>query len=102
MEYNLTMRNINFNKVIEPILFNNAIKATEYRSPKLIVRATRKLFGKKIIKNHNFEIVVTVGRPNYVEREFVKMCVKSGEPFPVKKVQVKLYNPKKKKLSPRK
>jgi len=41
-------------------------------------------------------MVLTIGRPNYAEREFIKLCKKAGEPFPVKKMQLKFY-PKKKK-----
>lgn len=88
------MNTINYNKVIEAITNGGVIKATEYIDPKLIVRATLKRFGKKIIKNHNFEIILTIGRPNYIEREFIKLCKKANEPFPIKKVQLKLYNPK--------
>jgi hypothetical protein len=36
--------------------------------------------------------VFTIGKPNYEEREFIKKCKKAGEPFPVKKIQVKFYN----------
>lgn len=85
---------INYNKVIEAITSGEVIKATEYISPKFIVRATRKLFGKKIAKQHNIEITLTIGRPNYVEREFIKECQQVSEPFPIKKVQLKMYNPK--------
>lgn len=42
------------------------------------------------------EFVLKIGKPNYLERDFVKMCKKAGEPLPVKKVQIKHY-PKKKK-----
>lgn len=90
--------------VIEPVLYGDAVKATKYISRKSIIRATRKRFHKRILTltNHNAEITLTVGKPNFIEREFIKDCIKAGEPFPVKKVQLKLYNPPKKKLKPNK
>jgi hypothetical protein len=77
------------------------IKATKYVSPTQIIRATKRLYGKKLIRDR-VEIMLTIGKPNYVEREFVKMCKKAGEPFPVKHAQLKLYNPKPKRLRGRK
>ena len=85
---------INYNKVIDQIINNKAIKATEYRSPKFIVRAVRKLYHKKIRENHNVEIILSIGSPNYSEREFIKKCKEAGEPFPIKNIQLKFYNPK--------
>lgn len=89
---------INYNKVIEPIINNKIIKATYYINPKFIVRATRKLFDKKIVKG-NIEISLTVGKPNYVERNFIRQCEKVKEPFPVKRVQLKEYKPKNSRLA---
>lgn len=72
----------------EIILEGGAIRATKYFSDKLIVRAVRRTYGGKIVKG-NTEIVLTIGRPNYAEREFIKKCKNAGEIFPVKKVQIK-------------
>ncbi len=95
----------NYNKVIDAIINNSVdtvIKATEYVSPKLIFRAVRTMYGKsKPRKGDNVQITLTIGRPNYVEREFIKLCQKANEPFPVKRVQLKLYTPKKNKLKNR-
>lgn len=94
--------NINYNKVIDPIVSGflgaKVVKATYYIKPNFIVRATRKLYSKRIQGNHNIEITLTVGKPNCRERDFIKDCKKAQEPFPVKKIQCKLYNPPKKKL----
>lgn len=81
-------------KVCDALLRTNAVKATEYFSPTLIIRAVRKRYGKRIDKRHNIEISLTMGRPNYVERDFIELCQKAGEPFPIKKIQLKAYNPK--------
>lgn len=72
----------------EILLEGKAIQATKYFSPTLIVRAVRRTYGGKIV-NGNTEILFTIGRPNYREREFIKACKKSGELFPVKKIQIK-------------
>ena len=82
--------------VIE-LLDARARSAVKYISPKQIVRATQRLGrnGRLGTRDHA-DIVLTIGRPNYVERKFIKACLKAGEPFPVKKVQLK-YPPTKRK-----
>lgn len=92
---------LNYNKVIDALINGrDVIKATEYISPKLIIRAVRKTYGKRLPrKTDNTEIILTIGRPNYAEREFIKLCQRANEPFPVKNVQLKLHNPKKSKLT---
>lgn len=75
------------------------VKAVKYVSPKFIIRATRTKEGGRIKKGSNISITLTIGKPNYMEREFIKLCQQAKEPFPVKKIQLKLYTlPKKKKL----
>ena len=83
-------------KVLEALVENNAYKATAYLSEKFIVNMTMKLVrGKLPSKGQNAEIVLVVGRPNYEQREFIKLCKKAGEPLPVRKIQLK-FPPKKK------
>lgn len=74
--------------LIEVLDGTGAIRATKYLSEKQIIRAVRRTYGGKIIKG-NTEIVLTMGKPNYQEREFIKNCKKAGEGFPVKKIQIK-------------
>ena len=84
---------------IEALLRAKGIKATKYLAPNLIVRAVRptyKFNNKRPDYSGKVELVLTIGRPNYIEREFVKVLKKAKEPFPVKKVILKLYTPKKK------
>jgi hypothetical protein len=83
-------------QVVETLLRADAWRATKYISDKLIVRATRKLYGRKINKNGKVKILLTIGRPAYREREFIKSCKKAGESFPVQKIQIQAI-PKKKK-----
>lgn len=66
------------------------IKATKYIGPKEIVRAVRQTYKKfKPRKGENIQITLTIGKPNYAEREFIKLCQKVKEPFPVAGVQLK-------------
>lgn len=88
--------------VVEAVLRTDAIRATKYLAPNQVVRATKRTFKFTKGPRENVEVLLTLGRPNYVEREFVKDCKKAGEPFPVKKVQLKFKTPKKGKLAPRK
>ena len=63
-------------------------KATVYLTPKLVVSVCwrNKLYTHK--RSTRQEFVVKIGVPNYLEKRFVAACVKAGEPFPVKRVQV--------------
>lgn len=68
-------------------------KAAKYLDTNLVVRATRPVFGprgkKRVLKGGNFQVVLTIGKPNYEERKFIKACKKAKESFPIKKVQLK-------------
>lgn len=82
-------------QTIKTLLHANAWKATKFISDKMVIHATRRLYGRKFSKDR-IEILLTIARPNYTNREFIKACKKAGEKLPVKKVQIK-YVPKKKK-----
>ena len=89
-----------YDLIIETLVAAKAIKATKYISDKEIIRATRTRFGNSF-KGGNLEMTITRGKPNFIEREFIKACKKSGEPFPVKKIQLKFFPQKKKTPKPR-
>ena len=78
--------------VVEHLLKFNAVKAVKYLAPNLIVRAVRTRFGKKILSYGNKQITVTIGKPNYLERDAIKECQQAGESFPVKKIRLKFIN----------
>jgi len=82
-------RNV-FAALTEIVLEGGAKRATKYISEKLTVKATVRSKSKL-----HTELVFTIGRPNYAEREFIKACKRAGESFPVKKVQIQW--PKKRK-----
>ena len=68
-------------------------RATKFLSPVMVVKATRPhLFDRR---SRGQTVVVTIGKPNYRERKFLKACKAAGEPLPVKKIQ--LQAPKKRK-----
>lgn len=79
-------------QVSEAVLGLGARKATKYLSPKLVVKAARTF--KKTSGDLQTTIVLTVGRPNYEERQFIKVACQAGESFPIKKVQLKWYKKK--------
>ena len=77
-------------KVIDSVMVYK--RATKYLSETFIVRAVRRCYRGKIRKRDNIEILLTIGKSNYAERQFIKLAKKAGEPFPIKKVQIKPYN----------
>lgn len=78
-----------FSELAERILIGGAYKATKYLSDKLTVKATRKRFKGKILKGKAADIVFTVGKPNYEEREYIKKFKKSGLAFPIQNIYEK-------------
>ena len=52
-------------KVIDALLLNGAYKAIGYLHEKLRVKASRKLYQKKLKDGYDLEILLTIGRPNY-------------------------------------
>lgn len=77
--------------VVETLINSQAKKATKFLSPKLVVSASRRLYNNKIDKrDRRTDVVLKIGIPNYLEREFIADCKKANEPFPVKKIQLKL------------
>ena len=86
-----------FSRVAAALLDSGARKATLYLSPKLTVKASRPAYKNKEGVYHKIEdkratradIVFTAGAPNFEERMFIRQATKAGEPFPIKKVQLK-------------
>lgn len=64
-------------------------RATLYVAPDYVITACLQNRPRKRDKRHT--IILKIGRPNFRERAFIKACQKAGEPFPVKKVQLKFY-----------
>lgn len=71
------------------IVMNNLRKATKFLGPNLVVKLTRQRKHSKRDSHRTF--LLTIGKPNFEERKFVKECKKVGEAFPVAKVQLKAH-----------
>ena len=75
---------------VEALLSNGGVRqAVAYVAPDFVVKATRQ--RKPTKRTRSETLLLTIGRPAYLERRFIKACLKAGEPFPVKKVQLKFY-----------
>jgi hypothetical protein len=83
--------------VVNALLENGAKTATKFISPKLVIRASQRLYRGKLppSNSRSIDIVLTIGAPNYEAREFIKACKKAKEPFPIKKIQLR-FPPEKK------
>lgn len=76
------------NAVVDALLNGDGIKtATKYISKKLTVRGT--WVGNDDYGIERRTMSLSIGEPNYAEREFIKLCGLAKEPFPVRKVQLK-------------
>ncbi len=75
-------------KVFEHLVRTDSRVATKFLSPRFVIRMTRRTCRGKFI-GPNLSVELTIGRPNFVERKFIKSCEKAGERFPVKKIQLK-------------
>jgi len=83
-----------FAVVVGALVASDAKSAVKFLSPKLVVKAT---WRHKPSKQHTREeCVVTFGEPGYLQAKFIDACIKTGEPFPVKKVQLTAWPIKRK------
>lgn len=81
-----------YSEVVAELMANkDAFRATKYISPTLVVRATRRYKSER----GRVEMVLSITTPNYLEREFIKLCKKAKERFPVQNVQLKFRKKKK-------
>lgn len=77
-------------KVLAALAGSEAHVATLYVSDKEVVRATRRRYKARSKRrahydNNSFEIVFTACRPNFVEREFIKLCKKAKQALPLRR-----------------
>lgn len=83
-----------FATVLGALINSDAKTAVKYLTPKLCVKAT--WHNKPSGRNRLESAVVTFGAPGYRQQKFIDACVKAGEPFPVKKVQLTAWPIKRK------
>jgi hypothetical protein len=74
-------------QVVFAVLDGTVKTATMYCGEKMTIKATRRGIPSK--KDTRTEVLVTIGKPNYKEREFIKKAKKEGTTFPIKKLQLK-------------
>lgn len=74
---------------IAEILLTGGKKATKYFSEREVLKGTRITFKRARGKQSRTGLLFTVGVPNYAERQFIKKAKKAGEPFPIKKIQIR-------------
>ncbi len=83
-----------FATVLGALVASDAKSAIKYLSPKLVVKAT--WLNKPSNRNRLESAVVTFGAPGFKEQKFIDACAQAGEPFPVKKVQLRAWPIKRK------
>lgn len=74
-------------QVVDAVLNSGAHTGVKYLTNKQVIRCTRR--HKLDKRGRRVEFVVTIGAPNYREREFISMCFRTGEKLPVRKVQLR-------------
>lgn len=75
------------------LVMRNCRRATAFITPKLTIKATAQ--RRQDGRDKSATCLVTVGRPNFLERRFIKVCQKAGMAFPLNQIQWKFW-PKKK------
>lgn len=77
-------------QTVESVLETAEVRqATTFLDENTVVTATRRHRPDR--RANHTELVLTMGKPNFRQREFIKSCRKAHEPFPVKKTQLKFY-----------
>ena len=77
-----------YSKLASVLLKTGARQAVMYVTPGAVVQATRQSYDGKFSRRV-LEIRFTAGAPNYLARRFIKACRRAGEPFPVRKIQLR-------------
>jgi hypothetical protein len=80
--------------VLRSLQASGARVATKYVSPQKVIRATRRSYRRGNNAPRPLEIMLTVGKPNYEERDFVGWCTRAGEKFPIRNI-IHKFPPKK-------
>jgi hypothetical protein len=81
------------NACIGALLQTGAQRATRFVAPDFTVAVARAF--RPDARSRRITLFLSIGRPNYAERLFIRRCQRAGEPFPVKKVQLKFFPLKK-------
>lgn len=79
-------------RVITELMAGNVRRATAFINSTFVISAARRFRPRKT--ETRMEAVIKIGRPNFAEREFIKLCQKSGTAFPLRNVQLKFFEAK--------
>lgn len=79
-------------RATQAALASEVRSATVYVSPTFRVTATRPHRGTK--RDRSTTLVVTIGKPNYRQRLFVRLCQKAKVAFPIRKPQLTFWKAK--------
>ena len=81
-----------YDALLAAVLQPTVYQATKFVSPTHVLKATRQRFDGKVPSRtaSRQTVIVTIGKPNYKARQFIKLYQKAGESFPIKKIQIKL------------
>ena len=88
-------------RAVDLIVSTGARRATKFISPNFVVSAAHPYQRRRGRHSPGFErgknvyISVKIGRPNHLERAFIKKALAAGEPFPVRKVQLRFPSQRK-------
>jgi hypothetical protein len=72
---------------VDAVISKGAKRAVKYLTPDCIVRAT--FIGKRRDAYSSNDIRLSIGKPNYLERRFIRLAIAAGQKFPIKKIQLK-------------
>lgn len=72
---------------VENVAHEGAKTARVFLSPTYVVKAT--YFGKRHANGRQKQLMITLGKPNYLERAFIKDAKKAGCKFPIRKPLLK-------------
>lgn len=81
-DYEYAMKKLG--EAVGDTLTGNVRRATAYISPTLTIKATAQRRQDK--RDKSATCLVTVGRPNFVERRFIRVCQKAGMAFPLNSI----------------
>jgi hypothetical protein len=88
------MKKLLFDRVIDALLTPRSGKAPVRRATLFVAKdyvVSACLQNRPDKRDRRHTIILKIGRPNFLEREFIRACQKASEPFPVKKIQLKFY-----------
>lgn len=77
-------------EMVQNLLGNSALRqVVYYATPDSIVKLTKQ--GRQKVSDRRKIFVLTSGKPNSREREFIKKQKKAGAQFPLKDLQLKYF-----------